>query len=546
MKAFVKGDIDGVFALSLDNLLMLILMRGLCSGVLGFSDDLFFGQILPATAVGLVIGNIFYARQALKLARKENRTDVCALPYGVNLLTVFVHVFLVMLPAKLIALENGATPAEAERMAWQAGIIACMGSGLIEFFGAFVVAEIRKVTPRAALLAALGGIGLAFIGMDFVFRTFYYPLIGLTTLGITLLVYFGGVKFKFGIPAGLVILGVGCAIAWATGVAPVGSLNAAAVGLYLPIPDLSAVAGSFQYFLQFLPVILPMGIINLVLSMQNIESAEAAGDSYEARPALLFNGLGSLATAAFGSPFPTTIYIGHPGWKKIGARAGYSTANAVLMSIICLTGTLSYVTWAIPIEAGMAILIWIGVVMCAQAFSATPREHAPAVVLGLVPALGAFAAVSMKHAFSAGGFGSPEKPYTAEMLSMIRETRGFFAEGVFALDQGYIYTCMILAAATVAIIERKFRIASIWFLIAAGLSFLGFIHTYQFVQADIIGELVPTLQWAFGGDRAAGEPFPWVELKWMWGYLAMALLLFLAPWLTDPVASKPDTAEPDS
>jgi AGZA family xanthine/uracil permease-like MFS transporter len=354
------------------------------------------------------------------------------------------------------------------------------------------------------------------------------------------------------VPAGLVILGVGCAIAWAQGVAPVGELRAGLAGFYPPIPNLGALGSSFQYFVQFLPVILPMGIINLVLSLQNIESAEAAGDKYEARPALLFNGLGSLATAAFGSPFPTTIYIGHPGWKKIGARAGYSTANAIIMGLICLTGTLSIVTWAIPIEAGMAILIWIGVMMCSQAFSATPREHTPAVVLGLIPALGAFAAMAMRNAFAAGGFGSPDKPYAPEMLDVIRETRGYFAEGVFALDQGYIYTCMILAAATVAIIERKFRVAAVWFLVAAFLSFIGFIHTYRFVQGDVIANLFPFGKWLLGPENAgtgtgAGGGFPWEELKFVWGYLVAAAILFVSKWVTEPnPADEAHRASPDS
>ena len=42
---------------------------------------------------------------------------------------------------------------------------------------------------------------------------------------------------------------------------------------------------------------------------------------------------GSIAAAAFGSCFPTTIYIGHPGWKAMGARTGYSILNAVFFTI---------------------------------------------------------------------------------------------------------------------------------------------------------------------------------------------------------------------
>src|SRR5207244_1667643 len=113
----------------------------------------------------------------------------------------------------------------------------------------------------------------------------------------------------------------------------------------------------------------------------------AAGDGYSTRSSLAVNGLGCLAAAAFGSCFPTTLYIGHPGWKTLGARAGYSVLNGVVMSLICFSGTLALIAWAVPIEAGMAIVLWIGIVIAAQAFQAVPRAHAPAVVMGLLPGL---------------------------------------------------------------------------------------------------------------------------------------------------------------
>jgi AGZA family xanthine/uracil permease-like MFS transporter len=93
--------------------------------------------------------------------------------------------------------------------------------------------------------------------------------------------------------------------------------------------DLGA-AVSLQTIRPYLSVILPMSLLSGLSSLQNIESAEAAGDPYPARPALIINGLGTICGALLGSPFPLTSYIGHPGWKAMGARAGYSTLNGVL------------------------------------------------------------------------------------------------------------------------------------------------------------------------------------------------------------------------
>ncbi len=69
-----------------------------------------------------------------------------------------------------------------ERIAWQAGLLACLGSGLIELGGAFVVEKLRKATPRAALLSTLSGIALTFISLGFLFRTYAHPVVGLVTL----------------------------------------------------------------------------------------------------------------------------------------------------------------------------------------------------------------------------------------------------------------------------------------------------------------------------------------------------------------------------
>jgi AGZA family xanthine/uracil permease-like MFS transporter len=97
-------------------------------------------------------------------------------------------------------------------------------------------------------------------------------------------------------------------------------------GLQLPVPVIGELIEALQraYLWTYLAVIVPMGIFNVVGSLQNIEAAEAAGDPYPTRPSLVVNGLGTVAAALFGSCFPTTIYIGHPGWKAMGARAGYS------------------------------------------------------------------------------------------------------------------------------------------------------------------------------------------------------------------------------
>jgi len=147
---FVRGDLDGFFGLAIDNLVQLLLIDTLCTTVLGFPSALVHGRILPGAAVSILVGNLFYAWQAMRLARATGRTDVCALPYGINTVSLFAHVFLVMLPAKLEA--ERLQLADPSDFAWKAGLAACMGSALIELAGSFVAGFVRRLTPRAALL----------------------------------------------------------------------------------------------------------------------------------------------------------------------------------------------------------------------------------------------------------------------------------------------------------------------------------------------------------------------------------------------------------
>ena len=118
--------------------------------------------MLPGVAISIIIGNIFYGWQAVRLGKKEGRDDVTALPYGINTVSLFAFVFLVMLP---VFIET-----QDFRMAWKVGLAACFFSGLIEFFGAFVAKYIRQFVPRAALLSTLAGIAITYIALDFANR----------------------------------------------------------------------------------------------------------------------------------------------------------------------------------------------------------------------------------------------------------------------------------------------------------------------------------------------------------------------------------------
>lgn len=492
-----QGDLDGFFGLFVDNLIQLILIVLLCSNLLQMPDELVYGRILPGVAVSLLFGNWFYAFQARALALKTGQAKVTALPYGVNTVSLFAFILFVMKP--VLAQTHDV------ELAWQVGLAACFGSGLIEFAGAFVASFIKRITPRAALLATLAGIAISFIAMDFCFRIFADPLVGLLPLALIFFQYIGGGKLPGKLPAGLVAVVLGTGLAWLTGGMDSQALTQAWHSQWQP-PQLyvaEMLKASFSgYMLSFLPVIVPMGLFNLLGSLQNLESAEAAGDCYAPQSSLLVNGLGTMLAACFGSVFPTTIYIGHPGWKAMGAGAGYSIANGLIITSLCLSGLVGLIAALIPVQAGAAILLWIGITIAAQAFQATPRAHAPAVVVGFFPALAAWGLMLLETGLRAAS--SNVQAVGLQALSLQLPIKG-----LIALERGFIFTSMILAAMTVCLIDKHYQKAAAWALLAALISTTGLMHGYSLADGAIINAYGPSTTWGF-----------------VWAYSGMAALFY--------------------
>ncbi|MGC1275535.1 MAG: NCS2 family permease [Planctomycetaceae bacterium] len=555
---FCRGDLDGFFGLFVDNLvqfLTAVYLLGLTCGIPADSP-LLLKYIFPGAAVSLLIGNLFYAWQSHRLAKREGRNDVTALPYGINTPSLLVFIFFVMAPAYTSATDRGLSADEAATVAWRLGLVACLGSGLIEFAGAFVAERLRRATPRAALLSTLAGIAVGFISMTFALQIFQRPLVAMPPLAVILVTYFARMKFPLAMPGGLLAVVLGTLAAWFVVPLLPSSIPAMAMdaekvasawqsrGLYLPVlvlGDLWSILSRPTEWIGLLSVIIPMGLFNVVGSLQNIESAEAAGDRYSTRSSLAANGIGTLVAAAFGSCFPTTIYIGHPGWKELGARSGYSTLNGVVVTLLCLTGTVATVAAIVPLEAGVAIVLWIGVIITAQAYQTTPHLHAPAVAIGLFPAIAAFGWTVTQGAFIAAGGATVQTLLGDTPSTSPTATNGFLLHGMIVLERGYIFTCMILAAVSAFLIDRKFFTAAVWSLVAAILTALGLMHAYQ------IADNVPDYLFAFQQPADGATAFRAWDVAL--GYAAFAVLFagagiwFRRSGTAEPLAPASDKGE---
>src|SRR5262245_25631102 len=464
-------DWNAFFGFGTNILVNMLVLTGLLRFVLKMPDSLVFGRILPALGLMMCLSTMYYAFLAYRLARRTGRSDVCALPSGVSVPHMFVITFVIMLP---ITLKTG-DPIKG----WQAGLVWVFFQSFILMIGGFIAPYIRKITPRAALLGTLAGVSITFISMRPALEMYMTPLIGIPCFAIILVAWFGGFRYPKGIPAGLVAIAAGMLIAWGSNLAGLGygglSLeklvgSVANFGFSVPLPAHHEAFAGFEFLGIILVTAIPFGIYDLVEAMDNVESAEAAGDAFPTTQVLTADGAVSLIGCLMGNPFINAVYIGHPGWKAMGGRIGYSAATGLMVIVLSWFGVIALLLSLVPVVAISPILLYIGMLIGAQAFQETKTSHAPAVVLALVPHLAAWCKTLMDGALQAAGTNA--HAVGLEKLGQV----GVLYRGLEVLGAGAILTGLVLGAIGAFIIDRKLLGAAAFAAAGAVLTFFGFMH----------------------------------------------------------------------
>jgi AGZA family xanthine/uracil permease-like MFS transporter len=488
---WVAGDTNAFFGLGFNTLVNVLVLSGLCLGVVKIPGADVFGVILPALGVQLLIGNVYYTYLARRLARKEGRTDVCAMPYGPSVPHMFIVVFVIMLPIYLQTKDP--------IVAWTAGLAWSFIIGLIVLVGAFVGPYIRKYTPQAAMLGTLAGISIAFISMRPAAQMWEALWIAFPVMVIILIGFFTDLKLPGNIPVGLAALLVGTAIGWAGGYMSVPDVVTAAKDVALSAPgfDFARLGDGLANVAPLLATAIPLGIYNFTEGMTNVESAAVAGDEYNLRAILGADGVGAVVGSAMGCPFPPAVYIGHPGWKAAGGRTTYSLASGIFIALMCFLGMFSLLGALLPLPAIVPILLYIGLLIGAQAFQETPKAHAVAVVFALIPNIASWASGLMTNAVLAAG-STPEKVGEQGFAD-----NGLVFHGMALLGGGAILAGMVLGAIVAFIIDKRFLPAAVYCLIGSVLGFIGLIH------AEKVG-------WNVGGQVALGYLFAGIVLLGFW------------------------------
>lgn len=501
---WVSGDWNAFFGFGTNILVNLLVLTGLLRYVLKMPDELVFGRILPAAGLMLFLSTVYYAYLAYQLAKRTGRNDVCALPSGISVPHMFVVVFVIMLP---IAVSSG-DPVKG----WEAGLTWVFVQSFVLMAGGFIAPAVRRITPRAALLGTLAGVSIAFIALRPALEMYMTPVLGVICFSVILVSWFGGVRWFRGIPAGLVAIALGCVIAWGSAFIgmPIGGMSVANLGasfanfgFSVPLPAVDHVFAGFDYLGVILVTAIPFGIYDLVEAMDNVESAAVGGDSFPTTRVLSADGVVSLVGCLMGNPFINAVYIGHPGWKAMGGRIGYSAATGVAVLVMCWFGVISVMTSLIPVVAIAPILLYIGMLIGAQAFQETPHRHAPAVILAFMPHLAAWGKLQIDNALGAAGTNA-----ATVGLDKLGQT-GVLYHGLEVLGGGAILGGLILGAIAVFIIERELVKAAGFAAAGAVLTFFGFMHGEQIGVGQ--GLDVAVSYFAFAGVLLACAKFAVVE-----------------------------------
>lgn len=464
-----RGDWNGFLTLGTDNLAKIVILPAILLGAFHFSPEIVFGRILPGLGLTLLIGLGVFVYMSTRLAAREGRNDVTALPYGISTPVMFVYLFAIIGPVYFAT--NDAL------LAYRIGLAAAFIGGLVEMSGALVGPWLERVTPRAGILGTIAGVAIVWVAMVPSAIIFNNPLIGLPTLFVILLGLIGLYQFPFRLPAGLVAIGLGVFLGFFTGDS---SLHLDEAGFYPPVPLLGDLWLGLRLIFsrpELFGVIVSIEIYNFIETMGNVDSARSAGDKYDVRQSMAIDGLGTCLGAVFGSPFPTTVYLGHPAYKEMGARTGYTLLTGLFIFVASLTGLFAFLQYLIPAAAIAPLLVFVGIVMTRYAFQAIPTAHGVAIAFALIPHI---ADLLKKQLDGTLLEVLHQGAVTADLAARLANNQGIYLASYGLLSRGAIITGLLWGAILASLVDRDLRKAMLFSSLAGGLSLVGLIHAEQF------------------------------------------------------------------
>jgi AGZA family xanthine/uracil permease-like MFS transporter len=516
------GDVNAFFGLALDNLAVMVLLVGAISSSTPrddrFSPQFVMEYMIPGSALGVLLGDLAYTAMAFRLARRSGKSDITAMPLGLDTPSTFGVALLVLLPALQEGKSLGMDYQAASLYAWRVGALVLVLMGLFKSLLAPLGNAVRHWVPRAALLGSLAAVALALIAfIPLLGDVAAVPVVGVLSFAVILVTLVARRTLPGKIPgalaaflAGMVVYylcdWLGGALGWplvphAEAASTSGTMTAGVTPRLLwNTPDWRSVCWAA---LGKMPIMLPFALADVVGGIDCTESAAAAGDEYDTRAVLLTEGLASVAAGLCGGVIQNTPYIGQPAYKAMGGRAAYTLATALFIGAAGFFGWFTQLFAWLPRPALFPILVYVGLEITSQSFRATPARHYSALALAMLPGLAYMATIPLDIALA----GRDVDPAAAGLVQTLR-----------CLANGFLVTSLLWAAALAALIDGRLVRSGVYFLIAAGCALIGIIHS-PFHQAVIA--LPGTVMARLPDSASFQSPYVWAA-----SYVLTAVLLF--------------------
>lgn len=482
-----RGDIDATVAQVGLNLAQMVIPVFLLLP-LGVTLDFGVTRFLPGYALGFLVGSLGLTALAVRLRKREKRSDVTAHVYGNNVPAILAYTLSIMLPVYLQTHDIV--------RAWQIGAAAVTWTGIIKLCGAPFAGMIRRVIPVPASMAVFGAAMYSYLALALLQRLFDQPVVGLVALAIVGVCVLGNVPItRWRIPpflvAWIVPLAVGLSIGY---VHPIWHGFSLQAPFAYPHGSLQAM----RMALPYMSVIAPMAIYQLLQDLASVEGAAAAGDDYDVRGVIIWDGIGTLVCGVAGSVISPIVYALHPPYKAMGARVSFAFWTPIIFMTVVASGLTIFITQLFPWPILASMIAYVSIGVGVATLRRVDRKYVAVLLLSFVLPAGAIVFAALNSALPALKL-STENPVVQEALN-----RSVYWSSLKGLGSGFLFLVLVVAALLTEVIDRNFGRAAMWCSIAALFSWVGLMHS-------------ATLRW--GAQPAYAS-----------GWLAAAIVVYSARW----------------
>lgn len=453
------GEATAFLALFFDNVGTMVFFSAILIFTFNYPADIILTRMIPGTAVGIFLGDLIYTCLAIRLRRKTGRTDVTAMPLGLDTPSTIGIAYAVLGPAYIATRDAVLT--------WQIGMATLFMIGVIKIFTSFFGGWIQRVIPTAGLLGSIAGVGLLLLGFLPLIEIFSEAVVGMVALGLIFAALYGRLHLPGKLNGVVTAIILGTLIHFALGYSgflPEFKAPTLEIQLCLPVPSIDFLK-TLPQSIPYLPLAIPFALLTIIGGINNTESARLAGDNYRTRDILLTEAFTSLAASFFGGVAQTTPYIGHPAYKKMGATWRYTLATGLFIGVGSVVGLLSLFVSVIPRAVIAPILIFIGFEIVHQAYRESPPEHSAAVSFSFLPVIASLVMIILGQFLGA-----------ARLDLLPRHLQTLHAS-LTMLSNGFILTGLLWGSMLAFLIDRKTHQAAFCAALCGILTLFGVIHS---------------------------------------------------------------------